>query len=304
MNFPESLEQHRQTFLEALKILRYAPSTLEHRRWWLNDFFGYLVEIGVADVREVTRTHIQEYQSRFMSRCCVTTVQSCLSTLRHFFKHLEKTDTILVSPCAGLVLPKRADRLPKNILTPAEVRSILDAPNTQTPQGIRDKAILEMFYSTGLRLEEMSRLTLYDVDYRNGFVRVNKGKFGKDRVVPMGRKASDYVREYLEKVRSEWSKSNREERALWLSCRQPHRALKKQLIGVMARTYAKAAGLSRRVSPHVWRHTCATHMLNGGSNVAYVQRLLGHRSLATTQIYTRVAVADVRKTFRKAHPRS
>ena len=302
--WPEALAAHRQTFLEALKILRYAPGTLERSRYGLNDFFSYLVERGVADVREVTRAHIQEYQSRSMQRCSVTTVQGCLSTLRQFFKHLEKTDAILLSPCTGLVLPKRPDRLPKHILTPAEASSILDAPDTQTPQGLRDKAILEMFYSTGLRLEEMSRLTVYDVDHRNGFVRVNKGKFGKDRVVPMGRKASEYVREYLQKVRSEWSRSNRDERALWLSCRQPHRALKKQLIAVMARTYAKAAGLTRTASPHVWRHTCATHLLNGGSNVAYVQRLLGHQSLETTQLYTRVALPEVRQTFRKAHPRA
>jgi len=223
--------------------------------------------------------------------------------LRQFFRHLEKTDAVLVNPCLKMVLPKLEDRLPRNILTPQEARRILDQPDTQTRKGIRDKAILEVFYSTGIRLEEMARLSIFDVDTKNGFLRVNKGKFAKDRVVPMGRKASQYVEEYLKKVRLEWSKENKDERALWLSSILPHQPMGKLAVSILVRKYGKAA-LGRSISPHVWRHTCATHLVAGGSNIVYVQKLLGHRSLETTQIYTRVAVPEVKATFRRRHPRS
>ena len=149
----------------------------------------------------------------------------------------------------------------------------------------------------------MARLTIHDADYKNGFVRVTKGKGGKDRVVPLGRKACDYVREYLQKVRSEWSKANRDERALWLSSKQPHGPLKSQAIEVMVKQYGREAGIKKNVTPHVWRHTCATHLVTDGANIAYVQRLLGHRSLRTTQIYTRTTIAEIKAMHTKAHPK-
>jgi len=134
-------------------------------------------------------------------------------------------------------------------------------------------------------------------------VRVIKGKFAKDRVVPMGTKAADYVREYLAKVRLPWSQHQKDERALWLSSYFPHQAMKKQAIAVMVKEYKKLAGIERPGRTHLWRHTCATHLVQNGANLAYVQRLLGHRSLETTQIYTRVAPAEATATVRRAHPR-
>jgi integrase/recombinase XerD len=209
-----------------------------------------------------------------------------------------------------MLLPKVEKRLPRNVLTLEEARALLNAPNTQTKIGIRDKAILETFYSTGIRLEEMARLSVHDVDHRNGFVRVNKGKFAKDRVVPLGRKACDYVREYLDKVRLEWVRAAVsagheravDERALWLSYKRPHTPLKSQILEVMVKKYARLAGIQKKVTPHVWRHTCATHMVADGANVVYVQRLLGHRSLRTTQIYARTTIAEIKATHARAHP--
>ena len=122
-------------------------------------------------------------------------------------------------------------------------------------------------------------------------------------MVPLGTKACDYVREYLQKVRAEWSKSNRDERALWLSSRHPHAPLLKQAIEVKTKQYAQMIGLEKRVTPHTWRHSCASHMVAKGANIAYVQRLLGHRSLRTTQIYTRTSIADVQRAHAKTHPR-
>jgi len=312
MKFAESLEVHRRAFVETLRVRAFSPATLKSRSQSLDAFFRFLSSLpptgggrGLDDVREVSAEMIRDYQIFLSGQPWTThTVHAKLIALRQFFRHLEKIDAVLVNPCCKMVLPKIEERLPRRVLTPAEARRILDQPDTQTRKGIRDKAILEVFYSTGIRLEEMSKLTVHDVDTRNGFLRVNKGKFAKDRVAPMGRKASDYVREYLQKVRSEWSKEKKDERALWLSAIRPHEPIEKQIIAVMVRHYGKAAGIAKRVSPHVWRHTCATHLVAGGSNIAYVQRLLGHRSLATTQIYTRVAVPEVKATFKRRHPRA
>jgi integrase/recombinase XerD len=306
-----ALDTCAAAFVEAMKVRRFSKATLASYQGSLAMFFDYLRNAGIDDVREVSRQTIADYQLWLSGKPYTDwTRVARLQAVRRFFEHLEKTDVLLVNPCAGMMLPKIEKRLPRNVLTPEEARALLNAPNTQTKIGIRDKAILEMFYSTGIRLEEMARLTVHDVDHRNGFVRVNKGKFAKDRVVPLGRKACDYVREYLDKVRLEWAraavKSGHEqatdERALWLSSKNPHAPLKSQMIEVMVKQHARRAGLQKRVTPHVWRHTCATHLVANDANVVYVQRLLGHRSLRTTQIYARVAVPELKATHRQAHP--
>jgi len=302
---PQALDAQRAKFLEALKIHRCSPATIKSRDGSLALFFRYLAGQDIADVRDVSRQTVKDYQLWSLGQDYTPmTVVSRMQALRRFFEHLETTDVILVNPCAGIPLPRLGQRLPKAVLTEQEAKALLNMPDTQTAVGIRDKAILETFYSTGIRLEEMARLTIHDVDHRNGFVRVNKGKFAKDRMTPLGRKACDYIREYLQKVRAEWSKSNRDERALWLSSKAPHGPLKSQAIEVMVKQYGRHAGIEKHVTPHVWRHTCATHLVADGANIAYVQRLLGHRSLRTTQIYTRTTIAEIKVTHSQAHPRS
>jgi len=302
--FTLELEAHRLAFLESLRVRGQSPATLKARSQSLSTFFLWMAGEGVEDVREITREHMRAYGLWLRSQPFTThTVHMKLISLRRFFEHLEATDAVLINPCVGLILPKFEDRLPRGVLSQAEARRVLDAPDTQTKKGIRDKAILELFYSTGIRGEAMAALTLHDVDVKAGFVRVTKGKFAKDRVVPMGAKASDYVAEYLRKVRLPWSQHQKDERALWLASIWPHGPLKKQAIAAMVRDYKALAGVERPGRTHLWRHTCATHMVQGGANLAYVQRLLGHRSLETTQIYTRVSAAEVADTIRRKHPR-
>jgi integrase/recombinase XerD len=302
----DSPEVHRAPFLESLRLRGYAATSLKIYGGSLALFFRFLAAHGIDDIREAGRETLRAYALELAEagRYTTNTRHIHLKTLRRFFEHLEAADTVLLNPCLGLVLPKLEDRLPRTILTPGEVRRLLDVPNTQEGYGIRDKAILELFYSTGIRLEEMARLTIHDVDWRNGFVRVTKGKFAKERVVPMGAKASQYVGEYFEKVRRQWSGTNRDERALWLSSRKPHCPLKSQMIQVMVKQYARATGIGKPVTPHVWRHSCATHLLSGGATLMHVKQLLGHRSLKTTQIYTRVNVGEMKAAHRRAHPRS
>jgi integrase/recombinase XerD len=303
----DTAQQHLAGFVERLKVLRYSPATVASREYSLRVFFqwfeaqpnGVQAQPGVRDVSQQT---VRDYQEHLLGRYTTHTTHVHLIALRRFFEHLEKTDALLVNPCEGVPLPKMEDRLPRNILTPEEVKRILDAPDGKTKKGIRDKAILETFYSTGIRLEEMSRLTVHDVDL-SGYVRVNRGKGAKDRVVPLGVKAAESVRDYLQQVRVDWTKDNPDERALWLSWRWPHQPVKKQIIQVTVRQYAKAVGITRQASPHVWRHTCATHLVGNGANIAYAQLLLGHRSLRTTQVYTRVSVPEIKVTHAQTHPR-
>ncbi len=304
--FTDALEALRASFLESLRIRGQAKATVQSRNDSLSTFFLWLAEAGIGDVREVSGEHLRQYQLWLLHRprkLATYTLHAKLISLRRFFEYLEITDQILVNPCAGIVLPRLEKRLPKAVLTEVEAKRLLDAPDTQTRKGIRDKAIMELFYSTGIRCEEMAGLTIHDVDCRNGFVRVTKGKFAKDRVVPMGRTAGDYVAEYLSKVRLPWSQHQKDERALWLTNYFPHQPMKKQAIAVMVKGYKKLTGIRCPGMTHFWRHTCATHMVQAGANIAYVQRLLGHRNLDTTQIYTRVAIPDV-KAAAKRHPRA
>ena len=305
MNFSSSLESPRQSFMEAMRVRNYSKATIKLRAGSLALFFRYLVSMGVSDAREVSRQTMRVYQAWLMTqRYTMQSVHVHLSAVRRFFEYLEKSDAILINPCNGVLLPHFDRPLPRNVLTLKEARVVLNEPDTQTKAGIRDKALLELFYSTGIRVGEMAGLTIHDVDTRHAMLRVTKGKFARDRVVPMGKKACGYLKEYLEEVRSQWCKRKRDERALWLASAAPFAPFKRDGIEQMVSRYGVKAGLSKSLTPHVWRHTCATHLVAAGANIAHVQRLLGHRSLETTQIYTRVALPEVKKTFKRSHPRA
>ena len=300
-----AFEAQRAAFLESLRVRGQSPATLRSRGESLGAFFPWLGAAGISDVREVTRETIRSYQRALRTaELSTATIHARLIALRRFFEHLEAQDAILFNPCAGLVLPPLGDRLPRAVLTKAEARKILDAPDTQTKKGIRDRAILEAFYSTGLRGAEMAALTVHDVDTRAGFVRVRRGKGARERVVPLGEKAARCVAEYLAQVRRPWSEEKKDERALWLSAIRPHQPMSQAAIALMVSGYKRAAGIDQPGRTHLWRHTCATHLVAAGVSLAHVQRLLGHRSLRTTQIYTRVAPAEVQATHRRAHPRA
>jgi len=301
---PMSLEGHLERFLEGLRVLNAAPGTIRSRQGGVTRFFRYLKELEIEDVREVNRTVIEGYQLALVREGCTPCTRATyLQSLKRFFGYLEDTDVILMNPCLGLRSAKVEQRLPRCVLTRAQTERILSLPDVKTPKGLRDKAILEMLYSTGLRCEEIAALNIYDVDIKAGLLRVTHGKGGKERVVPLGDAASESVRAYMGHVRKPWSQQNREERALWLCAIRPHQPMKSQAIAVMVKDYVRAAGVEHgRV--HLWRHTCATHLVANGANVAYVQRILGHRSLDTTQIYTKVALPEVQRTHARHHPRS
>lgn len=298
------MKTRMEPYLEMLRVRNYAPATIKCCTHSLRRFFAHLQTVGVADLRAVNQDIIEAYQRELLRRRDANTVRSHMATLRGFFAHLETTGEILLNPTADVRLPKWERRLPKRILKPSEVRRLLDAPD-QTPKGLRDRAMMELFYSSGIRREEMARLAVQDVDIKNGFVRV-RGKGGKDRVVPIGQSACDALKRYLKEARAVWLKAPRNPGwtdALWLSPIQPHAPIHTQAIGLILQRHARRV-LGRNVSPHVWRHSFATHLVANGANILYVQRLLGHTRLKTTEIYTRVTMSDLKRTLQHTHPRA
>lgn len=303
-SLPPRLAAALGDFLEWLRVKGSAEATLESRGAGISQLLRFCAGRGLADVREVTGETLRAYQTWLHQKSYTPwTLLNHLESVRRFFAFLEKTDVLLVDPTAVLITPHMGERLPRHVLSKAQMQRVLDCPDTQTKVGLRNKALLETFYSTGLRCAEMTALTVHDVDVRNGFVRVLQGKGRKDRVVPLGKKAADYIAEYLRVVRSEWSKARRDERALWLSMYAPHGPLKSQAVALIVKNCLRACGIAQGRA-HVMRHSCATHLVAGGANIAYVQRILGHRSLDTTQRYTRVALPEVKRAHRRAHPRA
>lgn len=302
---PKLIRMSLNVYLEGLRIRSYAADTVKSHELSIIRFFE---GTGVSDVREVTREQVRRYAAALCvaRQFKVGTVRVRLMALTSFFRWLQTNDMILINPCSGLELPAMERRLPKRVLSPGEARKILSVPDVTTPKGKRDLALLELFYSSGIRLEEMQRLMVHDLDLNGGFIRVNRGKGGSGRIVPIGQTACAALRDYLA-VRLAWLRESNGgvmTDALWLSPLQPYLPLKKQAVGVVVRRNAMRAGIRRVVGPHLWRHTCATHLLDGGGNIVYVQKLLGHRRLKTTEIYTRVSVRGMKKTHRLAHPRN
>jgi len=295
-------------FREHLRIKNYSPASIQSYSEHLHGFFAYLEEIGVRDVKRVTRDHLQAYRVRIGERrnvvgqgYSVSTLCLKVRTVKRLFEYLEATNQILVNPAETLKEPKKENRLPRAVLTAAEARRILDAPNLSLVIGIRDRTVLEVLYSTGIRLEELTRLTIFDCDLQGGMLRVNKGKGAKDRVIPLGRHAVRFLKEYLTKVRPRYTRKHKAERCLFVN--QVGKPLSEQSTEILVRKCARVAGIQKHVTPHVFRHTFATELVRNGADITAVQKMLGHAHLSVTHLYTRVAGVEVKKTHRLSHPR-
>ena len=287
-------------FKEYLKIKNYSSVSIDNYSYCLKWYFIFLKSQG-KDLRELTKHDILDYGIYLKEKnYSPHTVERSLQTLRRFFKYLEEIFYILVNPCQDLILRAVPKSLP-TVLNETEIKQILAKPNTSIPVGIRDRAWLELLYSTGLRIGELCRLTIFDVDLSSGFIRVNKGKFNKDRFVPLTKVAGLYLKQYLTHIRPRFTKNRLQEKALIVGVRG--KALHKLIIGRLVRDYAKIAGITRKVTVHTLRHTFATHLLDNGVDLFKVQKLLGHARPEATQIYTHVNPKAMKEEHKKCHPR-
>ena len=291
-------------FLLALRVEKAASAhTIESYGRDLAQFREFIARRGTVDEAAalgVSHLVIREYLADLRARgYSKRTMARKLSCLRSFYRHLILSGKLEQNPAAGVASPKLERRLPRFLDEPA-VADLLAQPDTTTPSGLRDRAILEILYGCGLRVSEVVGLDTDSVDYSLGFVRVfGKGK--KERLVPIGSGALAALADYLAAGRPRFRPAA-SERALFLN-RAGGRLTDRSVMRMLDK-YVRRLALAAKVSPHVLRHTFATHLLEHGADLRSVQEMLGHESLSTTQIYTHVTRARMMEVYRKAHPRA
>jgi integrase/recombinase XerD len=294
-------------YLEDLQVRNYSLSTIHGRRLVLTLVFRFLRSKDVADVRRVREEHLTSFAAylrkhesfRFRVPLAVATQRFYLGTIRGFFGFLEGRGVILRSPAADLQQPK-AQRLPRGVLNQPQARKLMAAPDPWTAHGVRDRAMLEVFYGCGLRLSECLNLALPDVDLAQGLLLVRNGKGKKDRMLPIGASAEAALRKYLDDARPLLV---RDPRVNYVFLSERGRRMSQTTLSDAMAAHGREAGIPWRVSPHILRHTFATHLIQNGADVRHVQQLLGHAEIDTTAIYTRVAVKDLRGVVESKHPR-
>jgi integrase/recombinase XerC len=295
------MDEHLDKFIIYLIAEKNAsPYTIKNYRHEIRQFLDFLKEQGIDSWDDVDRYVLRRYLAWLQAEGYVkASIARRISEMRSFCRYLVREDILDANPIRTISSPKIPKRLP-NYLAPHEVEALLAAPDATVPQGQRDLAIMEVLYASGLRVSELVSLNLSNLDLRHGELRV-WGKGGKERLALLGQPACRALTRYIQDGRSKLIKENRATNALFLN-RLGSRLSTRSVSNVLDK-YAKLAGLERRVTPHVMRHTFATHLLDGGADLRTVQELLGHASLSSTQIYTHVSQARAKEVYRKAHPR-
>ena len=299
------------TFIERYKnhltVLNYAAGTIKGHTLSLNRFIAYLRENNIFEIPSVTRDTIKDYQIALYEEInrkgqpnSVCSQNNRLKVVKSFFRYLAEENYIVGDPAKDISYAKIPKRLPRSILTKTETRKLLKMPDTKTVLGYRDRTILEALYSTAIRREEITNLMLQDVDYNEGFVRINSGKGKKDRVVPIGKIACRYLENYIKAVRPSLIRDPYNNH-LFLSMKG--NKLSKNMIWEIVKRYTKKAKLKKNISPHTFRHTCATLMLRNKANIRHIQEMLGHSSLDSTQVYASVSITDLKEVHSRCHPR-
>lgn len=295
------MEQLVDTYLIHLKVERgLAENTLESYRRDLTKFVGYLRRQGVNALGKVERREIMSFMEDLHSNGkAAATISRNLAAIRSFYNFLNLENLVDKNPSTELDSPKIPKRLP-NIMTVSQVARLLEQPDGKDPSGLRDKAMLELLYATGIRVSELVDLNTLDVNLDMGFLRC-LGKGSKERIVPMGKKAIECVYTYLLNGRGKLIRDSREE-AVFVNIHG--RRLTRQGFWKILKKYVHQAGFVGDITPHTLRHSFATHLLENGADLRAVQEMLGHADISTTQIYTQVTAIRLRDVYQQYHPRA
>jgi integrase/recombinase XerC len=295
------LQELLRRYIRHLELERnISPFTVRNYSSDIQGFLDFLAASGVDSPAKVGRTTFRLYLGALREQGFArASISRKLSALRSFYRYLSREGLADVEPLSTLTAPKLDKRLP-TFLTHEEVARLLEAPDSSTPAGLRDRAILELLYASGLRVSEIVALDTEDVDLGTRQIRV-WGKGSKERMVLMGIPAAEALAAYLEhgRVRLEGGKDTR---AVFLN-RFGNRIVQRR-IQHLVKKYGRQAGIELRVFPHLMRHTFATHMLDGGADLRVLQDLMGHAKLSSTQVYTHVTQSQIRRKYLEAHPRS
>jgi integrase/recombinase XerC len=299
-----------EEFLRALKTQKgYSDHTIRNYKVDLRQFLHFLMEKATESGEEtqprIESVHFQlirEFLGRLFGNCRRTTIARKLSAIRSFFSFLEKKGLKVGNPAADLPAPKREQYIP-NYLPVDEMFRLLDRPDRNNPLGLRDLAIMEVLYSCGIRVSELTAMNTESVDLEEGLVKV-LGKGNKERIVPIGKEAMGSLRNYQDASRGlrKSGEGGAKGAPLFINFRGGR--LSSRSVGKLIKRYGKEGGLALDISPHDLRHTFATHLLDGGADLRSVQELLGHVSLSTTQKYTHVSLDKLMEVYDRAHPRS
>jgi len=285
-------------FIHYLIIERgLSDNTVEAYSRDLNRFLGFLESRALTPL-EVSRHTISDYVKSIGRELSARSVARNISATKTFFRFLVSESKIKSSPARLVETPKRAKRLPR-VLTPGELDRLLAQPDVSKPRGLRDLAMLETLYATGLRVSELVGLKLLSVNLEAGYLRT-WGKGSKERVVPMGEKAIQAVKTYLSGGRIQFAKRTH---AAHLFLNSSGRPMTRQGFWKMMKAYGRKAGIKKNITPHSIRHSFASHLLEGGADLRAVQVMLGHADISTTQIYTHVTKARLKQMHEACHPR-
>jgi len=286
------MERYIAKFMRYLEIEKdYSKHTILNYRLDLDDFRKFL---GEAAIEKVDYLILRKYLAHLKEKKLgAKTMSRHLSTLRSFFKFLIREGFLKTNPILTVSSPKLEKHLPR-FLTEEEVSRLIEASLPKDEQGLRDRAILETFYSCGIRISELVGLNIDDVDFIGGVIKV-RGKGKKERISPIGDKAIDAIRAYLDKRKRQSGVIFLNKRGTRISARGVRNIFSK---------YMRISQIKQGASPHTLRHSFATHLLNRGADLRTVQELLGHANLATTQIYTHLTTDKLKSVYDKAHPRA
>ena len=292
--------------LAWLRLHNYSPRTVRMRDFYLNAFAAWLEERGVTRPTDVTKPMLERYQRHLFHQRKVdgkplsfSFQHQHLCALRGFFRWAARQNRILYNPASELEPPRRVRRLPRHVLTVGEVEQVLAQPDVTDPLGLRDRAMLETLYSTGMRRSELCGLTLVDLDSERGTVLIRQGKGQRDRMVPIGERAIAWVDRYVAEVRPHLVVEP-DPGVLFLA--STGEAVGPDWLSRITHRYVDRAALGKQGSCHLLRHTMATLMLEGGADVRYIQEMLGHARLETTEVYTHVAIRQLKAVHTATHP--
>lgn len=304
-----TLNYLKDRYLEHLKELNYSEYSLESYSKAIDKYIEYLQIIRKKSniiVKEITKDNIRkywdyiiEYRTTRGKELTGWSRNTLLQGLKNYLNYLKKQGYILFNPMEGMRIKKPEREMQDKIISEKEMSCIISIFDTTTVIGLRDRSMIELLYSTGIRKSELVNLNIYDIDYENGYIRINQGKGKKDRIIPIGKRACEWVKKYLNRSRPVLLKEHGD-KGLFVNLQG--RRITKVGLQRMMRTYMMKLGYTYRT--HCFRHTFATSLLKGGADIRYVQAMLGHEDIGSTEIYTKVVVEDLRESLKKHHPRS
>lgn len=301
----QPLLAYMHAHFEWMQVTGYSADTVRARRVAIRRFIVWCDERGLVDPKAITKPILERYQRHLFhyrktdgAPLSVGAQLGCLAPLKTWFKWLTRENHIPFNPASELELPRNKKTLPRTILSVADVEAVLAQAEPINAQGLRDRALLELLYSTGLRRMELAQLATWDLDFARELLRVREGKGKKDRVVPVGQRALAWVDKYLLEARP--LLLIRDVPALFVS--DYGEPITPAWLAQKVKRYLQFAGIHKPGAAHLFRHACATHMLDNGADIRFIQALLGHSQLSTTEIYTHVSIEKLKQIHAATHP--